>query len=263
MNLDNVTTKAILRLEQVSLFTKLSTQTKENLPGYTILEDISFEIFPGDRIGIVGVSGAGKTYLLRLLNRLSEPSNGKIYLENQNYNQIPVVQLRQQVMLVAQEPKLLSMTVKEALTYPLVLQGLGKQEVNQRLVTWTEQLGIPDDWLERTEVQLSLGQRQLVSIARGLITQPKILLLDEPTSALDIGTFERIMSVLNKLTQNQKTTIVMVNHDLEVQKKFCTQLLHLQQGRLVANQKAAAVNWSALTEKLKQAAAQQEEDFGF
>ncbi|WP_250855351.1 ATP-binding cassette domain-containing protein, partial [Anabaena sp. PCC 7938] len=95
--MDNLTAKTVLRLEQVNLSANLKSQTQRNLPGYSILQDISFEVFAGDRIAIVGTAGAGKTSLLRLLNRLTEPTSGKIHLENQEYRQIPIIQIRQQV----------------------------------------------------------------------------------------------------------------------------------------------------------------------
>jgi D-methionine transport system ATP-binding protein len=251
--------QAILRLEQVNLFTKLAIQNKDSLPGHPILQDISFEVLTGESVAIVGVSGAGKTHLFRLLNRLSEPSSGKIYLENQEYSQIPIIQLRQQITLLSQEPKLLGMTVRDSLAYGLVLRGLPKQEITLRTTNWIEQLRIPDDWLGRTEVQLSLGQRQLVAIARALVIQPKILLLDEPTSALDGGTAERLMKVLNRLASGSQTTILMINNNLELQQQFAKRLLQLQQGRIVLNQKASSVNWDSLRESIKQAEA--EDDF--
>lgn len=249
--------RAKLRLEQVSLYTSLPG----NQQGYPILQDISFEVFEGDRFAIVGPSGAGKTYLLRLLNRLCEPTSGKIYLDNQDYHQIPVLQLRTSITLVPQESKLLGMTVKEALAYPLVLRGLPKQTIQQRVSNWIEQLHIPDDWLGRTEVQLSAGQRQLVAIARALVIQPQILLLDEPTSALDAGTASRVMAILIQLAQSHQTTILMVNHQLEMAEMFCTRLLHLMQGRLLANQSASNVDWAKLRESLIQAEVQEAEEW--
>jgi len=254
-----MTPQAQLRLAQVNLFTKLKIQCQDNLQGHPILQDISFEVFEGDCIAIVGPSGAGKTQLLRLLNRLSEPTSGTIYLENQEYRQIPVLQLRTSVTLALQESKLLGMTVKEALAYPLVLRGLPKQTIQQRVSHWIEQLQIPNDWLGRIEVQLSAGQRQLVAIARALVIQPKILLLDEPTSALDASTAFRVLDVLTQLAQSHHTTILMVNQQMEQAQKFCTHLLHLQQGRLLANQKASLIDWDNLQETLMQA----QEDFGF
>ncbi|NMG07619.1 ATP-binding cassette domain-containing protein [Brasilonema sp. UFV-L1] len=255
------TLKPQLRLEQVSLFASLKTQIKANQAGYPILQDISFEVLEGERVAVVGPSGAGKTHLLRLLNRLSTPTSGKIYLEAQEYAQIPVLQLRSIVTLVPQESKLLGMTVQEALAYPLVLRGVPKQTIEQRVSHWIEQLQIPDEWLTRTEVQLSAGQKQLVAIARALVIQPKILLLDEPTFALDIDKAERLVEIFSQLPQNYQTTVFMVNHQLELAEKFCTRLLYLQQGRLLVNQDASEISWVNLKENLTQAKAQDE--FGF
>ncbi|MBW4686361.1 MAG: ATP-binding cassette domain-containing protein [Komarekiella atlantica HA4396-MV6] len=257
--MDNVTATT-LRLEQVNLFAKLKTQLSGNQQGYPILQDISLEVFAGDRLAIVGSSGAGKTSLLRLLNRLIEPTSGKIYLENQEYRQIPAIQLRQEVTLVLQESKLLGMTVQQALAYPLLLRGFSKQTIQQRVSDWIEQLHIPSEWLGRTELQLSAGERQLVALARALVTQPKILLLDEPTSALDAGKVSHVMQVLIQLSQTHQTTILMVNHQLELTQMFCTRLLHLKQGHLLANQSASEINWVNLRD-LMQAEAQADEEW--
>jgi D-methionine transport system ATP-binding protein len=251
----------ILRLEQVSYAEKLTTQAKHKLPEYPVLQDISFEVDRGDRIAIVGATGAGKSYLLRLLNRLCEPTSGKIYLENREYRQIPVIELRQTVTLVAQETKLLGMTVKEALTYPLMLRNLPKTQIQQRLSYWMEQLHIPQEWLTRTEMQLSGGQRKLVNLVRGLVIEPQILLLDEPTSNLDVGTTERVIEILNRLYEKHQMTICLVNHQLDIAQMFCTRLLYLQQGRLMTNQTAPQINWNNLQENLKQA--ETDDDFEF
>lgn len=261
MDHSTATAAAVLRLEQVNLFTKLKTQVQGNQQGYPILQNISFEVFSGDRLAIIGPAGAGKTSLLRLLNRLSTPTSGKIYLENREYSQIPILQLRQDVTLVLQESKLLGMTVQEALAYPLVLRGLSKQTIQQRVNYWIEQLHIPSDWLGRTEVQLSAGERQLIAIARTLVIQPKIILLDEPTSALDAGKSAHLMQVLTQLTQTHSTTILMVNHQLELAQAFCTRLLHLQQGQLLANQQAPEINWVSLKTSLIQAEVQASEEW--
>lgn len=238
---------AQLRLAQVNLTASVGT--------HYLLKDISFEVFKSDRVAIVGPSGAGKTSLLRLLNRLSEPSAGSIYLENQHYPQIPVTQLRQQITLVPQESKLLGMTVQEALAYPLVLRGLPRSQRLQRLSHWIEQLHIPSEWLERTEVQLSMGERQLVAIARALVIQPKILLLDEPTSALDIGRASHLLQVLTQLATSGQTTIFMVNHQLELAQLFCTRVLHLQHGQLIQDAPNGQLDWAKLRELVQAAQA--------
>lgn len=245
---------AQLRLERVSLSASVGSQY--------LLKDISFEVSTGERVAIIGPSGAGKTSLLRLLNRLSEPTSGLIFLEDQKYQQIPVFQLRQQVTLVLQESKLLGMTVQEALAYPLALRGMPRLEIQQRLSHWIEQMHIPQDWLGRTEMQLSVGQRQIVAIARALVIQPKILLLDEPTSGLDAGRASHLLQVLSQLVQSGQTTVLMVNHQLELARLFCTRVLHLQHGQLIQDaSNSQDFNWSKLRETLVQAEAQAEEEW--
>lgn len=250
-------TVAQLRLKQVSL----ATPARGAMPGTTILTDVSFDVCPGDRIVLVGPSGAGKTSLLRLLNRLIDPTSGTIYLEEQDIRKIPILQLRRDVMLVLQEPKLLGMTVQEALAYPLVLQQLPKRVIAERVEAIREQLHIPAEWLERTELALSVGQRQLVAIARALVIQPKILLLDEPTSALDAGTASYVLSVLVDLAENSKMTIVMVNHQLDMAERFCTRVLYLQNGQLLQDSLAVQMNWEQLRETLVQAEAKASQDW--
>lgn len=243
-----------LQLKQVSLQARVGSQA--------ILQDISFTVNQGECVAVVGPSGAGKTYLLRLINRLSELSSGSIVLEGQDIRQIPVIRLRQEVNLVAQEAKLLGMTVREALAYPLRLREMDAATIQQRLLTWSEQLNLPTDWLDRREHELSVGQRQLVALARGLVTQPKIVLLDEPTSALDAGRAARVVEVLKTLAATTQTTVVMVNHQLDVVKQFGDRLLYLQQGRLIREMPMGQVQWPELKQALIRAEQQEAEAWG-
>ena len=244
---------SIIELRQVSLTASIGSAY--------LLQDVSFKVDRGDKLAIIGATGSGKTTLLRLLNRLSTPTNGEIYLEEKPLSQIPVIQLRQQIVLVPQEPKLLGMSVQETLAYPLTLQKLALKEIRQRVETWRNALQIPQEWLERNELQLSLGQRQLISIARGLIMQPKILLLDEPTSALDFGIANHLLTVLNQLTEDGHTTIIMVNHQLELMQNFAHRILYLETGRLQEDVAANQSNWQRLQAKLLQKKVQEAEEW--
>lgn len=246
-----------LELKDVSLV----TEGKGALKGIPILTDISLVVNRGERIGIIGPSGAGKTSLLRLLNRLAEPTGGIVYLDNRDYRKIPVFDLRRAVVLVLQEPKLLGMTVREALAYPLVLQKLPKNVIAQRVERIREVCHIPNEWLERLELQLSVGQRQLVAIARGLVMEPKVLLLDEPTSALDAGTAIHILNVLVDLAENNRMTIFMVNHQLDMAERFCHRVLYLQEGRLLEDISANQMDWQELRERLVEAKSQASQDW--
>lgn len=238
-----------LQLQQVSLTTDRGWDS--------ILQDISFRVERGDRIGIVGPSGAGKTSLLRLLNRLQDPTSGQIRYAGQPLQNIPVLQLRREIMLVPQEPKLLGMTGEAAMLYPLKLRQVPVATSQQRLQFWTSQLEIPQDWLSRTELELSVGQRQLIALARGLICEPQVLLLDEPTSALDLGRVELLLQVLAVRSQ---TTLVS-SHQLDFVARFCQtstsqgqpgRLLWLDQGQVAQLADADQVDWQHLRQTIQQ-----------
>lgn len=212
-----------------------------------LLHNLSFTCKKGDRVAIIGPSGAGKTSLLRLLNRLIEPSRGQLFFEQQPYTQIPVTQLRRKIVLTPQEPKLLGMTVQEALAYPLILQQRSQKEIRDRVAALCELCHLPPEWLERNELQLSLGQRQICAIARSLVLQPSILLLDEPTSALDVGTAAQLLQILQNLAD---TTLVMVNHQLDFAAQLCDRILYLEQGHLQRDIAATPEIWSELRQHL-------------
>ncbi|MFM2302869.1 MAG: hypothetical protein RLZZ135_272 [Cyanobacteriota bacterium] len=222
-------------------------------PNFTqpLLTDISFTLAVGECITVTGITGAGKSTLLRLLNRLSEPTTGEILLDGVNYRTIGPIDLRRRIMLVSQEPKLLGMKVREALAYPLQLQSLNPEEIKQRVVNITQLLQIPTEWFDRTEMQLSAGQKQLVSIARGLITQPQILLLDEPIANLDFITAERLLERITNLAKTQQLGLIIVNHQLELAVKFSDRLLYLQDGKLLLDRVSTSVNWQELQQQIR------------
>jgi D-methionine transport system ATP-binding protein len=240
-----------LRLEQVTLMASVGA--------HYLLQEISCELFRGDCVGLIGPAGAGKTSLLRVLNRLVEVNRGQILFEERPFAQIPVIELRQQITLVAQESKLLGMTVGQALAYPLRLRGIEPKTIEHRTQICMDQLQIPSDWLGRFETQLSVGQRQMVAIARALMVQPKVLLLDEPTSALDVGRGEQLMQVLQHLLQTTSITVVMVNHQLELVQQLCNRVLLLQQGQLQLDLPSHQVDWRDIKQKLLDMMAQDAE----
>jgi D-methionine transport system ATP-binding protein len=228
-------------------------------PGvHYLLKDLTFQIFAGDRVGLIGPSGSGKTSLLRLLNRLSDPTSGAIYLNEQDIRRLNVQSLRQQVALVPQEPRLLGMTVKEALVYPLKLNAISLPIQQQRLAEWTQKLSLPEEWLGREELQLSVGQRQWVGLCRALMTEPQVLLLDEPTSALDIGRIEQLLQVLAPVP----ATIILVSHQLALIEQFCDLVLWLHQGELIHQSVASQTDWQQVKEIFQQQEKAVEQEWG-
>lgn len=226
-----------------------------------ILKEVSLTVEPGDFIALVGPSGSGKTSLLRLMNRLSEASSGRILFEGKDIRTLSAVSLRRSVALVDQESRLLGMNVRETLGYPLRLQGMADSAIATSITTWAERLNIPPDWMERTAVNLSIGQRQRVAIARALITEPKLLLLDEPTSSQDVGYSEFLLSFLATQTAQKKLTVVMSNHQIELLDRHVTRLWHLEEGRLVTDIPTSQVNWTRLRQRLIEAEKQAQEEW--
>ncbi len=223
-----------------------------NNSDYLLLDNISFNVEKGDFLGIIGASGAGKTTLLRLLNRLIDPYQGQILFNNKNVKNIPILNLRGQIVLVPQEAKLLGMSVQETLTYPLKLLKLNPNEIVTRLDYCVSELNLPPEWLDRQEIELSVGQKQLVAIARGLIMKPQILLLDEPTSALDKGKANFLMEILKKLTEQKNLSIVMVSHQLELIEKYANKIIFLEKGKIIETNLVKNINWSKINEQLKE-----------
>ncbi|MCU0551825.1 MAG: ATP-binding cassette domain-containing protein [Leptolyngbya sp. Prado105] len=234
----------LLKVEQVSFALGRVSKKGGSLGAYELLRNLSFEVNKGARVAIVGASGAGKTTLLRLLNRLAEPSQGWIEFEGKRFQEIPVLKLRQQIVFVAQEPKLFGMTVREALSYPLQLRNI--KNLDRQVNECVERMSIPRDWLDRTEQELSTGEKQWIAIARGLICQPVVLLLDEPIANLDTSRSELLLSILAQVN----CTTLAVTHQFEWAERFSHRVLQLERGQLVTD--SSSVDWQGVKHAIEQ-----------
>ena len=197
--------------------------------GKTIVNDISLDVNAGDLLGIVGPSGAGKSSLLRLLNRLDEPTSGTVLLEGKDYREIPTRELRRSVGMVMQRPFVFPGTVAENLRFGPRQQGrtLGDEEIEQLL----RGVGLAGYAAEDVS-HLSGGEAQRVCFARALANQPKVLLLDEPTSALDEAAKFDVEAVIRKVSE-QGVTTVLVTHDLRQARRLVQRVAQLQTGKLL------------------------------
>lgn len=198
------------------------------------LEDISFDLEPGEFAFLTGPSGAGKTTLLRLILRELLPDTGEIYLEDQDITRLrprEVPLLRQQIGTVFQDFKILpERTVRENIEVALAVIGLPKNEWNDRVDHVANLVGL----LSRVELfpsQLSGGELQRVSLARALVVNPKIILADEPTGNLDWETSERIMQLFEKINEEGKT-ILMATHNQNILDKMKKRIIKVENGKV-------------------------------
>ncbi len=198
--------------------------------GKVLVEGATFEIQSGEVLAVVGPSGSGKSSLLRMLNRLDEPTSGTVYLEGIDYRQIEPRMLRRKVGLVTQRPFLFPGTVERNLQYGPAQRGevLSYETVADLLV----KVGLPD-YSSRDVANLSGGEAQRVSVARTLANSPLVLLLDEPTSSLDEASKIGIEALLRNIVTDQKLTCVIVTHDKAQAARLARRALVLEGGHIV------------------------------
>jgi putative ABC transport system ATP-binding protein len=195
-----------------------------------LVEDATFEVRTGEVLAIVGPSGSGKSSLLRLLNRLDEPTNGTFYVEGTDYREIAPRALRRKLGLVNQRPYLFPGTVDQNLRFGPAQHGesLSQDSIEQLLA----QVGLKG-YASRNVANLSGGEAQRVSVARTLANAPLVLLLDEPTSALDDTSKLEVESSIRSVVRDQGLTCVLVTHDTVQAARLAARALLLEAGRIV------------------------------
>ncbi len=201
------------------------------------LNPTSLTIEDGQVFGLIGHSGAGKSTMLRLINRLEEPSGGKIVVDGEDVTAFDANQLRrfrQQVGMIFQHFNLLaSKTVADNVALPLVLAGeLSRGEIDKRVTELLARVGLSEH-AKKYPAQLSGGQKQRVGIARALSTNPKILLCDEATSALDPQTTASVLQLLAEINRELKLTIVLITHEMDVIRRVCDRVAVMDAGQIV------------------------------
>ena len=196
----------------------------------TLDQDASFEVHASEILALIGPSGAGKTSLLRLLNRLDEPTTGTVFLEDQDYRQIPPRELRRRVGMVTQRPFLFPGDVASNLRFGPSQRGESLADDN--IAGLLERVGL-SGFAARNVANLSGGEQQRVSLARALANQPEILLLDEPTSALDEQAKTGVENLIRNLVSANGYTFVLVTHDRDQARRLCDRVGLIDAGRLV------------------------------
>ncbi|HZZ85136.1 MAG TPA: ATP-binding cassette domain-containing protein [Anaeromyxobacteraceae bacterium] len=197
--------------------------------GRALVDDVSFEVRQGDVLAVVGPSGAGKSSLLRLLNRLDEPTAGAVYLDGQDARALPPRELRRRVGMVMQTPALFPGTVAENLSFGPRQRGAALGD--GALAALLRQVGL-GGFAERGVDRLSGGEARRVAIARAVANEPSVLLMDEPTSALDDVSKREIEALVAEVVRARGLTCVVITHDLAQAARVAGRVLVMEAGRV-------------------------------
>lgn len=226
-----------------------------------VLDDISLNINRGDVFGVIGLSGEGKSTLVRCINRLESSDSGKILFNHENnlidissLNEKGLREYRKKVSMIFQDFNLLNQkTVFQNVEFPLTLSKKYKRtpEIKEKILNLLNIVGLGDKENSYPS-QLSGGQKQRVAIARALINDPEVLLCDECTSALDPTTAEQILDLLKKLNKELHLTIIIIAHQMSVIERVCNKVAILSDHKIVEEGNVVEVFMNPKTEAAKQ-----------
>ena len=205
------------------------------------VDDVTFDIEPGETLGLVGESGCGKSTLGRAVVRLVEPTDGSIHFDGQNVTDLSKRELRarrRQFQMIFQDPigsLNPRMTVRQILSEPLDIHRLktGASERQERIGSLLNEVGLHPDHAARYPHEFSGGQRQRIGIARALAVEPKLIVCDEPVSALDVSIQAQIINLLQELQNELGLAYLFIAHDLAVVEHISRRVLVMYLGKIV------------------------------
>ncbi|GGU21349.1 ABC transporter ATP-binding protein [Streptomyces violascens] len=224
--------------------------TKRYADGTTAVDDLSFEVAEGELVTLVGPSGCGKTTTMKMVNRLIEPTSGRIFLDGEDISTVDPVQLRRRIGYVIQQVGLFphKTVLENTATVPHLL-GVKKAAAHKRAAELLDLVGLdPTTYGSRYPDQLSGGQRQRVGVARALAADPPVLLMDEPFGAVDPVVRERLQNEFLRLQSQVRKTVLFVTHDIEEAVRLGDRIAVYGQGAIEQFDAPAAVLGAPATE---------------
>lgn len=202
------------------------------------LHNVSFDLYKGECLGIIGESGSGKSTTARIVARLIPYTSGNVVLQGENMNNIPRKELYKKVQMVFQTPvESFNPRIKigDSVAESLRNAGYSKSEAKKRVEILLEECGLKKEFYNRYPHEISGGQCQRAAIARALAIKPKILICDEATSALDVTVQKEIINLLNSIRKNRgdDISILFISHDIALVQQFCNRVVVMNQGEIV------------------------------
>lgn len=205
------------------------------------VDGVSFEIYPGETLGLVGASGCGKTTLGRAILNLVDHVSGEVYYKHRNILKMPkrdLRELRREIQIIFQDPYSSlnpRMTIGEAIMEPMRFHKLHENDKKRKeaAINLLETVNLSSVHFNRFPHEFSGGQRQRISIARTLALQPKFIICDESVSALDVSVQAQVLNLLNQLKEKFKLTYIFISHDLSVVKFISDRILVMKEGKIV------------------------------
>jgi len=221
------TTETMIRLENL---TKVFPNQDE-----PAVDDLSMDIYEGEIVVLVGPSGCGKTTTMKMINRLIEPSSGRIFLQGEDVTNVNSDKLRRRIGYVIQQIGLFPhMTIADNIATVPKMLGWDKKRISDRTDELLETVGIDLSYRDRYPKELSGGQRQRIGVARAMAADPSVLLMDEPFGAIDPITRDRLQDEFLRLQQEIRKTIVFVTHDIDEAIKMGDRIAILKQQSKIA-----------------------------
>ncbi len=213
------------------------------------VDGVSFDVYPGETLGLVGESGCGKTTLGRAILRLTEPTAGQVYFDGHNLSACSDQEmqgLRQQLQIIFQDPYSSlnpRLTIGEAIIEPMRVHQTGHNEAERRdrAIDLLQTVGMEAVHLQRYPHEFSGGQRQRICIARALALEPRFIICDEMVSALDVSVQAQVLNLLLELRELYQLTYIFISHDLSVVKQMSDRMLVMNAGKIEAYGPADAI----------------------
>lgn len=231
----------ILELKNIkTYFPKTKTFLGKTIDWVKAVDDVSFDVYEGETLGLVGESGCGKTTLGRTILRLTEPTSGKIFFERKELLRLKsedMRHLRKDMQIIFQDPYSSlnpRITIGEALMEPMTVHGIlgGSSQRHNRVIELLQTVGLEEKHFSRYPHEFSGGQRQRICIARALALNPKFIICDESVSALDVSVQAQVLNLLNDLKREFKFTYIFISHDLSVVKFMSDRMVVMNKGRI-------------------------------